>query len=110
MKCRSDDPSIILHGGSLLFTTFSHAPKIITEDTPPPMAAGLEPLHIDCDERDSRFLNGGNFFGTEDIAEPPLSPLDEDTFMEPEASAAGATSSSTPTVPPTKLAKGASKS
>ena len=73
-------------------------------------AAALEPLHIDCDERDFRFLNGGNFFGTEEVAEPPLSPLDEDVFMEPEASAAGATSSSTPTAMPTKLAKGSSKS
>ena len=62
--------------------------------------SGFEPLNISCaetKERDARYLSGGNFFGTEAIAPPPLEPLAID-FMEEEelvdASPAGGASSS----------------
>ena len=44
------------------------------------------PLHITnpvTKERDARFLNGGNFFGKEAVAPPPLEPLASD-FIEQE--------------------------
>ena len=60
-------------------------------------------------ERDERYLNGGNFFGTEKIAPPPLEPLAID-FLEPELppepipaagpSSSGAGSSSKAAPPP----------
>ena len=41
-------------------------------------------------ERDGRWLSGGNFFGAEAIAPPPLEPLPID-FVVAEAAAAGST-------------------
>ena len=43
----------------------------------------LEELSIQCDERDARYLAGGNFFGSESRAPPPRPPLDSD-FLDPE--------------------------
>ena len=43
----------------------------------------FEALHCGsarCEERDHRFLNGGNFFGSEPVAEPPREPLAIDSM------------------------------
>ena len=50
---------------------------------PPPSA--FEALHIECEERDNRLLEGGNFFGTETVAPPLRPPLPE---KEPPAESA----------------------
>jgi len=47
---------------------------------------GLQPLAIASDivrERDERWLNGGNFFGTEAVSPPFLEPLPEPPIPEP---------------------------
>ena len=41
-------------------------------------------------ERDTRWLEGGNFFGTEAAALPPLEPLPIDAIKEAEAAARAA--------------------
>ena len=51
-----------------------------SSNTPAPNAAiaAFKPLAIESDivkQRDARFLAGGNFFGTETVAPPPLEPL-----------------------------------
>lgn len=38
----------------------------------PEKPSALETLHIECEERDYRFLRGDNFFGTETHADPLL--------------------------------------
>ena len=44
------------------------------------MASSIDVLHIECEERDERYLQGGNFFGTEDVGPPPLEPLPEEAL------------------------------
>jgi hypothetical protein len=54
----------------------------------------FEELAIQSDERDARLLAGGNFYGSELIAPPPLAPLPSD-FID-EESAADATAATPP--------------
>lgn len=32
-------------------------------------------LNVDCEERDARYLAGGNFFGAEEVGPPPRDPV-----------------------------------
>ena len=63
------------------------------------MASPFDALHIPCEERDQRFLMGGNFFGSELVAPPPLEPLPID-FAPPELPVAEGPSGSSSTPPP----------
>ena len=56
-------------------------------------------------ERDQRYLNGGNFFGTEAVAPPPREPLAID-FLEPEeTSGAGGSAAVAAAAPPPLMVK-----
>mmetsp|Transcript_18991 Transcript_18991/g.48596 ORF Transcript_18991/g.48596 Transcript_18991/m.48596 type:complete len:89 (+) Transcript_18991:40-306(+) len=56
----------------------------------------FEPLCCDSEERDLRYLSGGNFFGREARAPPPLEPLASDFIDEDAALAQPNSTSSTP--------------
>ena len=66
------------------------------------VARMLQELSIQCEERDQRYLSGGNFFGPELKAPPPRSPLPSD-YLEPEPLLPEPPKSSTPNSNTTKL-------
>jgi hypothetical protein len=53
--------------------------------------AGLDAaLTLRCDERDNRYLMGGNFFGSEQVAPPELEPMAVDRMLMDQLAAASA--------------------
>lgn len=82
-----------------------HLRPLPKSSRPPPFA--FKELDIDCDERDHRWLRGGNFFRTEEVAPPLREPLPSlhPSTAEILAAKAAAAAAGTEYVPPTSEIK-----